>query len=155
MRLPQFGKSGQELREETIMSIEWEDKKRLIKWIFEGRCAACGCKFESLEVHHNTYPRLRGEERPYDILPLCWACHPIFEWLRKDASLKFKASIKDYVGGHKRLHRRIDQVGPWAEQYVRQIRATLNEADASVEFLEAMAERWDEEQDDGGMRRAA
>lgn len=139
--------------------MDYDEKKLVIKWIFEGRCAICG-QLEPLEVHHNTKPRrYRVDERPGDIVPFCWACHAIVEWLRHGATKQFKQFVRQGLQECKklrllegRLRASLEQVGEWAEKEARPIRLKLARADqllAAAEyelgFLQAMEDRWNEE----------
>jgi hypothetical protein len=136
---------------------DWEMKKYLIKWIFEGACPLCGCILEPLEVHHGRRrgkPGDHGSERLGEIIPLCWFCHPIVEFLRSPQADDFKARVRRMLKRAPRLRLSLEQIGKWAEADVRLLSAKLNEVEWGLDFLQAMQDRWEEEHGDDSRRAA-
>lgn len=58
-----------------LQSELWKKVRAAALWHAGGKCQLCGQPHAQLEVHHNSYNRLGGQERPEDLVVLCSDCH--------------------------------------------------------------------------------
>jgi hypothetical protein len=63
--------------EAYLRSSTWQAKRQLALERAEHRCQVCS-QPRNLHVHHRTYERFGGEERPADLTVLCSSCHDLF-----------------------------------------------------------------------------
>jgi len=62
--------------QEYLKSEGWKAKRNMILNMWGNRCALCNEGGE-LHLHHRTYER-KGNEDPYDLIPLCKTHHKMF-----------------------------------------------------------------------------
>jgi len=126
---------------------DWQMKRHLQHWIFEGKCATCGRVLE-LELHHNSdasYARM-PHERPDDLLPLCAVCHAVIEFAKK-----YRATILG-MAQHQRekaeqLRVRLEDVREAHRADARETDELLSMAEERIRLREAMADagrEWEE-----------
>jgi len=154
MKSQEYKRLKQELREARIKlaraerqakaePTEWELKRRLLAWMHNKRCPLCG-KREPLECARGT------TEEPGDLLPLCWWCHPLFEWMRTPAADMFKEKIRRvlnrrqklrlYSGdGSERLRVTKEEVGEVMNRYSAHL-------DSRLEAMEIEFQAWMDDQ---------
>lgn len=58
-----------------LQSSVWKEKRRQILKRANGVCEKCGARLLNPEVHHITYERVGGNEKPEDLMALCFSCH--------------------------------------------------------------------------------
>ena len=114
---------------EYLQSPEWQRKREDCFASYGKMCAVCGST-QKLEVHHLTYDNI-GDEKPYELIPLCHACHErmtkaiaevdeiAYSFLRSSDFLELKKTIEaafmpileqcadvflEFLMGHKTRH---------------------------------------------------
>lgn len=68
----------QKTYQEYLKSKVWAEKRKLALSRAHGKCESCGAAYvndSSLDVHHLTYERVGGNEKPDDLKVLCYPCH--------------------------------------------------------------------------------
>lgn len=75
----------QKLYDAYLASPRWKEKRAPIIDRASGHCERCGRACAALEVHHLTYERFGGNERPEDLQALCRGCHDQADDERKAA----------------------------------------------------------------------
>jgi len=120
-----------------------EDNKRLIKWIFEGRCATCPHSWP-LERHHRVYPPRHGEEQLGDTVPLCSLCHALITWRLSPAFEEFVQQIAEATKKGQRLRIATKDVSEMGQKYMQGIFQLLAEAEWNLSFVVAMEDAWNE-----------
>ena len=120
-----------------------EERRKLVAWIFEGRCATCHHRWP-LEKHHNVYPARPDEERPGDEVPLCSLCHAVVTWRRSPAFDEFVQRIKAATKKDQRLRIVTREISEAAMVYMKEIFRHLAEAEEKLRHVMAMENAWDE-----------
>jgi hypothetical protein len=67
-------KYSKERYREYLKSATWANIRAGVVSERGERCERCSSKYR-IEVHHNKYPKIWGEERPEDLEVLCHRCH--------------------------------------------------------------------------------
>lgn len=62
------------LYDSYMASARWQENRAPALERANGNCEWCGCKCDTLQVHHLTYERF-GNELPKDLVALCPPCH--------------------------------------------------------------------------------
>jgi hypothetical protein len=127
---------------ERLQLPDWEIKGHLSRWIFDGKCPACGRADLPPELHHNSKTAYANmpHERPDDVVSFCTFCHALFE-----LGKKYRA---EYIAWAQAQQERIDLFRVRVEdlreffdgRLLREITALLDEAEERANMLLAMNE---------------
>jgi hypothetical protein len=111
-----------------------------------GHCENCARKASRLEVHHKTYIRFGGRERPEDLQALCDLCHRGADIARREAMRAMKSEwesafyLKRYEGY---MNYKYDE--EWRLMHYAYSRESFDDFDAeTLEWEERRLERGDE-----------
>jgi hypothetical protein len=68
------------------------DEWKILRKLKLGPCRVCKGRF-AVELHHLVGRDLGGDDKPDNLVPLCWLCHPKVEEREPDACLVLRATL--------------------------------------------------------------
>lgn len=90
-------KSKRQAHQEFMKSPEWENIKKKLFKLRGKKCEICGSK-KHIQVHHLTYKRFGGKERPEDLQILCGKHHMKVHGIKRKPKEKLtkKRGVRTY-----------------------------------------------------------